>query len=57
MLSLSACGGCSKPCVKKKCKDFKTQKEAQAAYDSDKNCYKNLDRDGDGKPCEDLPKE
>jgi hypothetical protein len=53
--SLFACG--SSPCEKKTCKDFKTQKEAQETYESDKDCYKNLDRDGDGTACEDLPQE
>ena len=49
-----ACGG--SPCEKKKCSDFKTQKEAQEVYESDKDCYKNLDKDNDGKACESLPK-
>jgi len=56
-IGLAACGGSSDPCKSKKCKDFKTQKEAQETYDSDKNCYKNLDKDGDGVACENLPKE
>ncbi|OQX98109.1 MAG: hypothetical protein B6I20_11495 [Bacteroidetes bacterium 4572_117] len=51
---LAACGS---PCEKKNCNDFKTQKEAQEMYDSDKDCYKNLDRDKDGKACESLPDE
>jgi hypothetical protein len=53
IVSVFSCG--KSPCVKHTCKDFKTQKEAQKVYDSDRNCYKNLDRDGDGKACEDLP--
>ncbi|MFN8256942.1 MAG: excalibur calcium-binding domain-containing protein [Bacteroidales bacterium] len=56
-LAIAACGGNAKPCKSKKCKDFKTQQEAQKAYDSDKDCYKNLDKDNDGVACEDLPKE
>ncbi len=48
-----ACG--STPCESKKCKDFKTQNEAQEAYDSDPDCYQNLDRDNDGVACESLP--
>lgn len=52
---LASCGG--SPCEKKNCKDFKTQEEAQKVYESDKDCYKNLDKDGDGKACESLPKE
>lgn len=43
------------PCEKKNCKDFKTQAEAQKKYESDKDCYKNLDKDNDGKACESLP--
>ena len=50
---LFSCG--SAPCEKKTCKDFKTQKEAQEAYDSDPDCYKNLDKDNDGVACESLP--
>ena len=46
---------CSSPCEKKKCSDFKTQKEAQEVFESDKDCYKNLDGDGDGEACESLP--
>jgi hypothetical protein len=55
--SLTSCTCGSKPCEKKTCDDFKTQEEAQKAYDSNKDCYKNLDRDHDGHPCESLPKE
>jgi len=54
-VGLVACGGSSSPCKSKKCKDFKTQKEAQETYESDKDCYKNLDKDDDGVACEDLP--
>jgi hypothetical protein len=53
--ALVACG--KSPCEKKNCKDFKTQKEAQKTYESDKDCYKNLDKDNDGTACEDLPTE
>jgi hypothetical protein len=55
MISLSSCTCGSSPCEKKNCSDFKTQKEAQKAYDSDKECYKNLDKDNDGIACESLP--
>lgn len=41
-------------CPTKTCGDFKSRAEAQAAYDSNKSCYKNLDADGDGKVCESL---
>lgn len=56
-IGLVACGGGSEPCKSKKCKDFKTQEEAQKTYESDKDCYKNLDKDNDGVACENLPKE
>jgi hypothetical protein len=42
------------------CKDFATQQKAQAFWDrkgySSSNDPHGLDADGDGKPCEDLPK-
>lgn len=53
--SIVSCDCGSTPCEKKNCSDFKTQEEAQAAYDSDPECYKNLDGDGDGVACESLP--
>lgn len=43
------------PCVKKTCSDFKTQSEAKAALESNRDCYSGLDSDNDGKPCENLP--
>jgi hypothetical protein len=55
-LGLTACTCGSSPCEKKNCDDFKTQKEAQEAYDSNKDCYRNLDKDNDGVACESLPK-
>ncbi|MEN2401497.1 excalibur calcium-binding domain-containing protein [Flavobacterium sp. MC2016-06] len=44
----------SSNCPTKTCGDFATQAQAQAAYNSNKSCYKNLDADGDGKVCESL---
>ncbi len=41
-------------CPTKTCKDFTSQAQAQATYDSNKSCYKNLDGDGNGKACESL---
>lgn len=41
-------------CPTKTCGDFATQAQAQATYDSNRSCYKNLDRDGNGKACESL---
>ena len=46
---------CGSDCEHKNCDDFKTQKEAQKAFDSDEDCYANLDGDGDGEACESLP--
>jgi len=55
--TLTSCTCGSSPCEKKNCDDFKTQDEAQEAYESNKDCYKNLDKDNDGVACESLPKE
>jgi len=55
---LSMIVGCkcgTSKCQSKKCADFENRREAQEAFDNDKKCYKNLDRDGDGKVCESLP--
>ena len=41
-------------CPTKTCGDFATRAQAQAAYNSNKICYKNLDADGDGIACENL---
>jgi micrococcal nuclease len=38
------------------CKDFKTQREAQAVLDADPSDPYRLDRDKDGKACESLPR-
>jgi len=43
-------------CPTKTCGDFKTQTQAQATFDSNRSCYKNLDGDGNGRACESLPK-
>ncbi|OMQ12087.1 hypothetical protein BXU01_10275 [[Flexibacter] sp. ATCC 35103] len=43
-------------CPTKTCEDFKNQPDAQAAFDSNRSCYKNLDGDGNGRACESLPK-
>lgn len=46
--------GSNSNCPTKTCKDFATQAQAQAAYESNKKCYKKLDGDGNGKACESL---
>lgn len=43
-------------CPTKTCPDFATQPQAQATFESNKSCYKNLDGDGNGLACEGLPK-
>ncbi|MFZ0599465.1 MAG: hypothetical protein WAM46_20930 [Flavobacterium sp.] len=43
-------------CPTKTCGDFATQPQAQATFESNKSCYKNLDGDGNGRACESLPK-
>lgn len=50
----SSGSGSSSNCPTKTCADFTTQAQAQATYDSNRICYKNLDRDGNGKACESL---
>ena len=42
-------------CESKNCSDFSTQSEAQSIYDSDSDCFENLDADNDGIACENLP--
>lgn len=49
-------GSSNSNCPTKTCGDFKTQPQAQATYDSNRSCYKNLDTDKDGIACENLPK-
>lgn len=39
-----------------RCADYKTQPEAQAAYDSNPQKYATLDKGGDGNACTALPK-
>jgi hypothetical protein len=46
----------SSNCPTKTCGDFSSQAQAQATYNSNKSCYKNLDSDGDGIACENLSK-
>tara|TARA_R110000765_G_scaffold295818_3_gene390977 strand:- start:8320 stop:8625 length:306 start_codon:yes stop_codon:yes gene_type:complete len=39
-------------CQSRNCADFANQAEAQAAFEGDKSCYSNLDRDNDNIACE-----
>ena len=59
LISFFLLASCSKDssesCPTKTCSDFTTQSQAQSTYDSDRECYKNLDGDGDGRACENLP--
>ncbi|WDF58593.1 excalibur calcium-binding domain-containing protein [Flavobacterium sp. KACC 22758] len=50
----SSNSGSNSNCPTKTCGDFATRAQAQAAYNSNKSCYKNLDADGDGIACENL---
>lgn len=43
------------PCPNANCSDYATQQEAQAAFDKDRTCKKDLDSDNDGIACEHLP--
>ena len=54
IISCSESSSSESNCPTKTCGDFKTQTDAQATYNSNKECYKNLDRDGNGKACESL---
>lgn len=58
LISLGACssGEKKKNSDCKSCSDFKTQSEAKAYAKKNKQCKKQLDGDGDGKYCENLPK-
>ncbi|TMM28661.1 hypothetical protein FDT66_13745 [Polaribacter aestuariivivens] len=51
----TSCEETESSCEKKKCSDFKTQSEAQTFFNSNPNCYRNLDIDDDNIPCENLP--
>ena len=50
----SSNSGSNSNCPTKTCGDFSSRAQAQAAYNSNKSCYKNLDADGDGIACESL---
>lgn len=54
IISCSDSGDTKSDCPTKTCGDFSSQAQAQATYDSNRSCYKNLDSDGDGKACESL---
>lgn len=54
IISCSESSDSNSNCPTKTCADFTTQAQAQAVYNSNKKCYKNLDRDGNGKACESL---
>ena len=41
-------------CGSKMCSDFTSQSEAQSVFDSDRDCYQNLDADRDNIACENL---
>lgn len=55
MLSFTiSCSNDDAGCKEMNCKDFRTQAEAQQAFNSNPNCYKNLDADNDNIACENL---
>lgn len=51
----SSDGISEKVCPKTTCSNYLNQQAAQDRFDSDPECYKNLDSDGDGIACADLP--
>lgn len=40
------------PFVKENCFDFSSRAEAQSTFETNRNCYANLDKDNDGIACE-----
>ena len=50
-----SCSESSDDCPTKTCSDFATQSQAQSTFDSDRDCYENLDSDNDKIACESLP--
>lgn len=50
--------GCGSPdtsaCPDRKCSDYSSQSQAQAAFDADPDCLGELDHDSDGIACEHL---
>lgn len=58
VIALVSCkrkGDNEKVCPDYNCSDFTYQEQAQAKYNEDPNCHKDLDADKDGIPCESLP--
>ncbi|WP_103865718.1 excalibur calcium-binding domain-containing protein [Aquimarina sp. I32.4] len=41
-------------CIDTNCEDYRSQQEAQAAFDADPECRNDLDHDSDGIACEHL---
>ena len=54
LITTSNKSGSGSNCPTKTCGDFSSHAAAQATYDSNRNCYKNLDSDSDGIACENL---
>jgi Excalibur calcium-binding domain len=56
IFSLQGCNSNSEPgCPKADCANYKTQQQAQTAFDADPKCKSELDSDKDGIACEHLP--
>lgn len=56
VLLMMGCGSPDQtPCPTRTCNDYKTQAEAQVAFDNNKQCLGELDNDNDGIACEQLP--
>jgi len=53
-LSCSSSSDTEKECPEANCRNYTTQQEAQAAFDSDRDCFAALDNDSDGLACEDA---
>jgi len=50
-----SCTDSTEECESRRCSDFQTQSEAQLEFDLNPECYRDLDSDNDGIPCENLP--
>lgn len=52
LIAISCTNDGESSCDKKNCSDFSSLEEAQSIFESDRECYSNLDRDNDGIACE-----
>ncbi len=53
-LGLAGCQPNENACPETNCSDYISQQQAQAAFDSDPECFSDLDADNDHMACEDF---